>query len=84
MKITLLTDLSGEIICARYRASSPHESSSLITTQITPAPEQKLHEFDLPAELSNHILEGTLDSEIFNYRVEGTGEKATLVKISAK
>ncbi len=83
MKITLLTNSSGEILCARYRANTPHQSSH-ITTQIEPSPDQELHEIDIPVELSHHILEGTLDSEIFNYRVEGVGEKAKLVKGSAK
>jgi hypothetical protein len=83
MKITLLTNLSGEIICAKYRVSTPHKTSD-ITSQITPSPEQELHEIDIPAELYPHILEGTLDSEIFNYRVEGAGEQARLVKGSAK
>ena len=83
MKITLLTTLSGEIICAKYRLGPAHENSN-ITTQITPSPEQELHEIDIPAELSQHVLEGTLDSTIFNYRVEGVGEQAKLVKGSAK
>jgi hypothetical protein len=80
MKITLLTTLAGEIICAKYRLSPPHENSN-ITTQVTPSPEQKLHEIDIPAELCQHILEGTLDSEIFKYRVEGVDEQAKLVKV---
>jgi hypothetical protein len=83
MKITLLTNLSGEIICAKYRLSTPHKSNN-ITTEITPSPEQELHEIDIPAGLYQHIVEGTLDSEIFNYRVEGAGEQARLVKGSAK
>jgi hypothetical protein len=83
MKITLLTNLSGKIICARYRASTPHEAS-FIGTQINPAPEQRVHEIDIPAELSQHILEGTLDREIFKYKVEGAGQRAKLVRASAK
>jgi hypothetical protein len=83
MKITLLTNLSGKIICARYRASTPHESSH-ITTQIRPSPEQQVHEIDIPAELCQHVLEGTLDLEIFKYKVEGVGQRAKLVKESAK
>jgi hypothetical protein len=83
MKITLLTNLSGEIIGAKYRAITPHETSH-ITTQITPSPEQAVHEIDIPAELSQHILEGTLDSEIFNYRVEGDGQNAKLVRGAAR
>jgi hypothetical protein len=83
MKITLLTNLSGEIIGARYRASIPYESS-FIATQIKPSPEQQVHEIDIPDELCQHILEGTLDREIFKYRVEGVGQKAKLVKGSAK
>ncbi len=83
MKITLLTNLSGKIICARYRASNPHESS-YITTQIKPSPDQHVHEIDIPAELCQHVLEGTLDREIFKYRVEGAGQRAKLVKGSTK
>jgi hypothetical protein len=83
MKITLLTNLSGRIICARYRANTPHESSN-IATQINPSPEQQVHEIDIPAELCQYVLEGTLDREIFNYRVEGVGQKAKLVKGAAK
>lgn len=83
MKITLLTNSSGEIICASYRASTAYESSHL-ATQIKPSPEQQVHEIDVPAEFSQHILEGTLDTEIFNYSVEGVGERAKLVRRSAK
>ena len=83
MKITLLTNLSGEIICARPRASTPRENS-LMTTQIKPSSEQWVHEIDVPAELFQHILENTIDREIFNYRVEGVGQEAKLVKGSAK
>jgi hypothetical protein len=83
MKITLLTNLSGNIICARHGASTPHESSH-IATQIKPSPEQQVHEIDIPAELCQHILEGTLDREIFKYRVEGVGQRAKLVKGSAQ
>jgi|GEM_PF-3760249 len=83
MKITLLTNLTGTIIGARYRAGTSHESSH-ITTQIKPSPEQRVHEIDIPAELCQHVLEGTLDQEIFNYKVEGVGQRAKLVKGSAK
>jgi hypothetical protein len=83
MKITLLTNKSGEILCASHRAGIPHESS-FISTQIKPSPEQEVHEMDLPAELYQHILENTIDREIFNYRVERVGQEAKLVKGSAK
>jgi hypothetical protein len=82
MKITLLTNLSGEIVGARYRAGAPGESSP-IATQINTSPEQRVHEIDIPAELHSHVLEGTLVSEIFKYRVEGVGKRAKLVRASA-
>jgi hypothetical protein len=83
MKITLLTNLSGEILGAGHRTGVP-DVNSLITTQIKPSPEQEVHEIDIPAELSQHILEGTIDREIFNYRVEKVGREAKLVKGSKK
>jgi hypothetical protein len=83
MKITLLTNLSGEIIYATYRASIPAQTT-FTATQIKPSPEQEVHEIDIPAELSQHVLEGTIDSEIFNYRIERAGQGAKLVKGSAK
>jgi hypothetical protein len=83
MKITLLTDLSGKIICATYRKSNyPERSPS--ATQISPSPEQQLHHLDIPAELHGHVLDDTLELEIFKYKVDGTGERAKLVKESAK
>jgi hypothetical protein len=83
MKITLLTNLSGEIICATYRASIPAQTT-FIATQIKPSPEQQVYEIDIPAELSQYILEGTIDREIFNYKVERVGQEAKLVKGPAK
>jgi hypothetical protein len=83
MKITLLTNLTGAIVGARYRPNTSHESGH-IATQIKPSPDQRIHEIDIPAELSLHILEGTLDLEIFKYKVEGVGQRAKLVKESAK
>jgi hypothetical protein len=79
MRITLLTNKAGEIICANHRADVSHESS-VITTQIKPSPDQEVHEIELPDALSQHIVEGTIDREIFNYRVERTGREAKLVK----
>ena len=52
--------------------------------QIKTSPEQEVHEIDIPAELFQHILENTIDREIFNYRVERVGQEAKLVKRSAK
>ena len=83
MNITLLTNLSGKIICARYNASTPFERSH-IESQIKPTPEQQVHEIDIPAELCQHVLEGTLVSEIFKYKVEGVGKSAKLVRESAE
>jgi hypothetical protein len=83
MKITLLTNKSGEILCASHHAGIPHESD-FITTQIKPSPEQEVHEIDIPSELYQHILEGTIDREIFHYKVERVGKEAKLVKGSAK
>lgn len=81
--MTLLTNLSGKIICAGYRAGTPNEGSNN-ATQIKPSPEQQVHEIDIPAELCQHVLEGTLVSEIFKYKVEGVGQRAKLMKTSAK
>jgi hypothetical protein len=83
MKITLLTDLSGKIICASYRQSN-YPGQSTISTQISPTPEQQLNNLDIPAELHGHVLDDTLELEIFNYKVDGTGENAKLVKESGK
>jgi hypothetical protein len=83
MKITLLTNLSGEIIGASHRANVPLAGTTILT-QIRPSAEQEVHEIDIPAELSQHILDGTIDREIFNYRVERAGQEAKLVKRSAK
>jgi hypothetical protein len=79
MKITLLTNLSGKIIGARYYPNELGENGQ-IKTQIVPTPEQQVHEIDIPAELSQHITEGTLAHEIFNYRVEGIGQAAILIR----
>ena len=65
------------------RQVSPQQSS-FITMQIKTSPEQEVHEIDIPAELFQHILENTIDREIFNYRVERVGQEAKLVKPSAK
>ena len=83
MKITVLTDLPGKIICASYRASNSNERG-LIATQIKPSAEQRVHEIDIPVELCEHILEGTLINEIFKYKVEGIGKGAKLVRESAE
>jgi hypothetical protein len=83
MKITLLTDLSGKIICAQHRPGNLADHGH-ISTQMNPSAEQQIHEIDIPAELSTHVLEGTLDREIFKYKVEGAGNRAKLVRTSAK
>jgi hypothetical protein len=83
MKITLLTNMSGEIIGASHRVSVPPVNSNILT-QIRPSAEQEVHEIDIPAELSQHMLDGTIDREIFNYKVERVGQEAKLVKRSAK
>jgi len=83
MKITLLTDLSGNIICAKYRPGNT-DGRSNIMTQMNPSSEQRVHEIDISVELSTVALEGTLDREIFKYKVEGAGNRAKLVRTSAK
>lgn len=83
MKITLLTDSSGKIIGAKYRPGGPNERGD-IATQMNPSPDQRVHEIDIPAELTTHVLEGTLVNEIFKYKVQGAGKRAKLVKHSAK
>jgi hypothetical protein len=55
--------------------------SNIVTTLIKPSPEQNVHEIEIPAELYPHILESTIGREIFNYRIEGIGQEAKLVKV---
>jgi hypothetical protein len=86
MKLTILTDDSGKILGASYippSAVAPRASAGSVgTIRIKAARTQRLHEVDLPAELSSHVLEGTLAREIFKFRVHVQGKTAKLVKSS--
>ena len=85
MKINVLTDKSGKILGAQYNATSPTiplpPSSVYVTTRIKPSENQFLYELDIPNELYSHILENTLETELFKYKVEHHEKDAKLVKI---
>jgi hypothetical protein len=84
MKITVLIDDSGKVLGASYIPPStiarPASANSSAAIRIKAARAQRLHEVDLPAELSSHVLEGTLPKEIFKFHVEVQGKTAKLVK----
>ncbi|MEK4070035.1 hypothetical protein [Peribacillus sp. FSL R5-0717] len=82
MKLSVLIDQNGEILAAKYSASPTLPLPPPVITEIVPSEGESLHEVEIPLELQQHILQDTLATEIFKYRVEDQGEMTRLVKIS--
>lgn len=82
MKLSVLTDQTGRILASKYAASPSLPLPPPAITDILPSEGESLHEVEIPLELQQHILQDTLATEIFKYRVESQGEMTRLVKIS--
>jgi hypothetical protein len=82
MTLNVLTDDAGEII-ATHMASPTHPLppfSPVISTVIRPSAGQYLHQVELNPELAQPVLQNTLLEELSNWKVEGHGKSARLVK----
>ncbi|WP_028775849.1 hypothetical protein [Shimazuella kribbensis] len=82
MRLNVLADQAGIILAAQYTVSpSRLPLSSLSISEVVPSEGQSLYEVEVPSELQQHILQNTLATEIFKYRVESQGEGTRLIKI---